>query len=186
MLTIQQVVNEVDTLVPNPFDPTNKVTWLNEINREFFEVVKIPAVYQFVTTAGVDLYTIPNTIKSRNIERVQTNQSLFKSMQHDDINPGHNFWLVEDTSLKLHPSPSLTGEIGIIKYFQSSKTTFLASDLSVKPDAPEEYHWAYVLGLAERVAKAMNDVSLANNYGNDYRAQLSLAQQNYATSQQGG
>lgn len=188
MLTLQQIINEVDTLVPNPFDVTKKVTWLNELNKDFFEIVKIPLVYQFTTTSGQPNYTLPSEIKSQHIKRVLLKYTIYNSMQYEDANPGHNFWIVDDTTkvLTLNPTPSLAGDKVIVRYNKTSKTTFLPSGLSVTPDAPEEYHWAFVLGLCERVAQGLNDVTLANNYGSDYRSFLSIAQQNYNVVQSEG
>lgn len=185
MLTIQQIITEVDTLVPNPFDAPKKVVWLNELNREFFEIVKIPKIHKFTTNTSTSTYILPSEIKSQNIDRVLVHYTIYKSMQYENANPGHNHWIVDDNTseLVLNPKPSVAGEIGMVKYTATSKTTFLSSNLNVNPDAPEAYHWAYVLGLAERVAKAMNDVTLANNYGADYRGYLMIAQQNFGNSQ---
>jgi hypothetical protein len=185
MLTIQQIISEVDALVPNLFDNAKKVTWLNELNKEFFEIVKIPAIHLFSTISGVSTYELPNEVTSQKIEEIQVDQVLYKSLQYDDVSPGHNFWIAEDGDLELHPPPSLTGQKGILKYSLGSRSIFTTGNLNIYPDAPKEYHWTYVLGLCERVAKGMNDVSLANNYGNDYRANLLLAQQNFGTRPKG-
>lgn len=181
MLTIKEILAEVDKLVPNPFAEKDKVVWLNEINKEFFEFVKIPKVHQFVTIAGKNNYTVPAEMKSQNVERVQVNHSLYESMQYEVVEPGHNFWILEDSvkELLLNPKPSISHMVGIVKYSKSAVQTFLPSNLTVTPEAPEEYHNTYVLGLCERVAKGMNDVTLANNYGSDYRSSISIAQQNY-------
>lgn len=180
MFTIQQITTEVDTLVPNSFDQAKKITWLNEINREFFEVVKIPITFQKVFGPGENS-TLPLDLRGRNILHIRIGSVIYLSLQYENVNPGHNFWIFDDgtKNLTLEPMP-LIPQLGHITYYKTSTKTLIATD---SPDAPEEYHWAYVLGLAEKVAKAMNDVVLANNYGNDYRGQLSIAQQNYANRQ---
>lgn len=184
MLSIQEIINEVNALVPNLFENDKKVSWINQINQEFFEIVNIPEVYRFSTTAGVSTYPLPN-IKGRRIEEIRLDQVEYKSIQYGYVTPGHNYWVLENNSLELNPAPYLTGQTGIVKHAKSSNTTFTPSNLSAFPEAPGEYHWIYVLGLCEKVAKGMNDVSLANNYGNDYRAHLNLAQQNFSTQPQG-
>ena len=187
MLTLRQIIDEVDNLVPNPFDDATKVAWLNQINKDFFEIVKIPLVVQFPTTSGTSPYVIPREAKSRNIARVQVGDTLYASMQYEEVNPGNNYWIVNDDEddtfqyIHLEPKPYATGKVCVVIYHMTTRRTFTTVFISVdKPEAPEEHHWTYVLGLCERVAKAMNDVTLANNYGNDYRAQLLIAQQNYA------
>jgi hypothetical protein len=180
MLTIQQIINEVDTLVPNIFDAQKKLTWVNEINKEFFEIVKIPVVHSFTVSPGLD-NTLPSDVRSRNIDRVQVADSFYLSLQYGRVNPGHNHWFFDDITktITLNPPPSLIKSAIVIYHKISTKTFLIASIGTDSPEAPEEYHWIYVLGLAERVAKAMNDVSLANNFGDDYISQLSIAQQNY-------
>ncbi|MEG0450710.1 MAG: hypothetical protein RR595_12715, partial [Lysinibacillus sp.] len=87
--------------------------------------------------------------------------------------------LDDDTNkLLLSPRPTLSGE-GLVLYRKQAETTFLLSNLTARPDAPSKYHFAYILGLCERIAKTMNDVTLANNYASDYRNQLALAQEEY-------
>lgn len=189
MLTIQQIINEVDTLVPNPFDNAKKITWINELNHEFFEVVKIPIVHEFQTVSGTSSYDLPADVRSNRISRVQMDATLYKSMQYEDTKPGHNYWSFNDLTKKINlfPKPLITGKTGIVKYQKISNSTYLSATItSQTPDAPEEYHWTYVLGLCERVAKAMNDVSLANNYGNDYKNLLEVAQQNYGSRKNEG
>lgn len=187
MLTLQEIINEVDTLVPNTIENAKKVTWLNAINNEFFEVVKIPTIHQFTVSVGTSEYTLPNDVRSKNVVRVQIDSAYHLSMQYEQVNPGHNFWSMDDVTrkLQLNPTPSVAGKVGIVTYNKIGTTTFTTTNLTVKPDAPEEYHWIYVLGLSEQVAKAMNDVTLANNYGNDFREHLVIAQQNYGNRSRG-
>ncbi len=184
MLTIQQIFDEVDTLIPNPFDNAKKLTWVNELNREFFEVVKIPIVYEFQTVSETSSYDLPADVRSNRISRVQMDSTLYNSMQYEETKPGHNYWSFNDVTKKINlfPKPSISGKTAIVRYQKISSSTYVTATLtSQSPDAPEEYHWAYVLGMCERVAKAMNDVSLANNYGSDYKNLLALAQQNYGS-----
>lgn len=187
MLTIQQIIDEVDTFVPNSFDNTKKITWINEINREFFEIVKIPVIHSVSFTVGATVI-LPTDVRSRNIVRVQVGNTFYLSLQYEKVNPGHNYWVVNDTTkaITLNPTVSATTP-GNVTYNKVSTKTYLVSTIATdQPEAPEEYHWVYVLGLAERVAKAMNDVTLANNFGSDYRGQLMIAQQNFSTRQKEG
>lgn len=180
MHTLQQIIDEVDAIVPNSFAITQKTTWLNELNREFFEVVKIPVTLQKVFGPGESEF-LPSDIRSRNIVHIRIGNTIYLSIQYETVNPGHNFWIFDDVTRKLTLEPlPILAELGHITYYKTNTKTLVLSD---SPEAPEEYHWAYVLGLAEKVSKAMNDVTLANNYGNDYRAQLSQAQQNYGNRQ---
>lgn len=180
VFTLQQIIKEADVRVPNPFDIAQKISWLNEINVEFFEIVRIPKVFRFMITGGTDTYSLPSTIRSHAIENVRNQSVMYESIQYEKVQPGRNYWNLDDDTqqLTLFPRPTVNAE-AIISYRKKTESTYLTSDLSAKPDAPIEFHWAYILALCERIAKAMNDVPLANNYANDYRGQLSLAQERY-------
>lgn len=180
MLDIEKIIEEADLRVPNAFSTTDKVDWLNEVNREFFDVVKIPALASFSTVANTSNYALANDTRSKNITKVMVGNSIYRSMLYENVNPGHNYFTFDDTSgeIDLNPTPA-TGKTGIVTYNKIGTTNFVATTLTDTPDAPEEYHWLYILGLCERMAKAMNDVTLANNYSNDYRNNLMLAQQNF-------
>lgn len=180
VFTLQQIIKEADVRVPNPFDIAQKISWLNEINVEFFEIVRIPKVFRFMITGGTDTYSLPPTIRSHAIENVRNQSVMYESIQYEKVQPGRNYWNLDDDTqqLTLFPRPTVNAE-AIISYRKKTESIYLTSDLSAKPDAPIEFHWAYILALCERIAKAMNDVPLANNYANDYRGQLSLAQERY-------
>lgn len=180
MLSIQQIINEADVRVPNPFDAAQKVTWLNEVNNEFFDIVRIPKVHRFLIVGGTDIYTVPPTVKSHTVEIIRSESNFYESLQYETVSPGRNNWSLDDDTNKLFlsPRPMIDGE-GVIIYRKEATTVFLVSNLSARPDAPNNYHYAYILGLCERIAKAMNDVTLANNYAIDYRNQLALAQETY-------
>ena len=188
MRTLQSIIEETDALVPNPFDATKKIMWLNAINKEFFEVVKIPTIHGFFTEVGKSTYTIPADIKARNVDQLKVGGSFYIGAQYEDVNPGHNQWLLDENTkiLQLIPAPYVAGLSATVRYAKKWSTTFTTSNLTVTPDAPEEYQDLYVYGLCERVAKAMNDVTLANNYGADYRIGLLSAQQTYGMVPAGG
>ncbi|MGR6906148.1 phage adaptor protein [Lysinibacillus sp. BSL11] len=187
MLTLQQIIKEADVRVPNPFDVAQKISWLNEINVEFFEIVRIPKVWRFVIVAGTDTYEMPPVIKSYAIENVRNQSVMYESIQYEKVQPGRNYWSLDDDTKKLtlFPRPTL-GVEAIVSYRKKAESTYLVSELSATLDAPSEFHWTYILALCERIAKAMNDVPLANNYANDYRGQLSVAQESYKNRSEGG
>jgi hypothetical protein len=177
-MDLQTIIDEADVRVPNAFSADQKVDWLNEVNYEFFDVVKIPkSTTIFLTGAGN--YSVPNDVREKNIRKVVVGSTYYRSMIYEDITASFNYFTVDETTnlITFVPSPS-TGN-AVIVYNQMGVTPFVSGSLSVQPIAPTEYHWIYVLGLCARVAKAMNDVGLANNYESDYKNNLSVAQQNY-------
>lgn len=179
-LTLSQIIEEAEARTPSGFSVAQKVSWLNEVNLEFFDLVKIPVIHRFYAQAGVEEYILPSSVRSKNIDRVIFGTTSYDSLQYNVVAPGRNGWTLDDDNqrLTLMPAPFSPGE-AIIRYYRMPESTFLSSNLNVKPDAPAEYHWIYILGLSERMAKAMDDVVKANNIGSDYRANLTIAQQNF-------
>lgn len=183
-LTLQQIIDEADVLVSNAYSIVDKTTWLNAINQDFFEVVKIPNLVPFSSIANQSSYTLTGNIKTKNIDKVQVGTMQYKSILYDDVKPSDNYFTFNETSLSLilNPAPSQIRS-GILRYFSCASSNFVSTTLTVNPDAPSEYHWIYVLGLCEKIAGAMDDTNKANNYGQDYRNALNVAAQNY---QRGG
>ncbi len=182
-MDIKTIINEADIRVPNSFSGADKVDWLNEINNQFFDVVKIPKIEPFTGVNGTAEYTLATGVRSKNIDYVLLGTSQYDSF--DDMKPGRNFWTFDDGThkIKLSSVPIASGQ-GYVRYFQIGVTTFLATDLeadpvTATPDAPAEYHWLYVVGLSEKIAQAMDDAVKANNYGGIYRNGLLTAAQNY-------
>lgn len=180
-MTGQEILAEADVLVPNAFTTQQKIDWLNDVQREFFEVVKVPGVYSFAATAGQNSVTLPTGVVGRNIVMVMVGTTQYRPVQYDDgFRPGLNYYTFDDTTRQLtfNPPPAVAGQ-GLIRYFRVPTQTFTSANLSQQAEAPAEYHEALVLGLAMRIAKAQNDVALGNNYMAEYMAMLQVAQQNF-------
>lgn len=182
MLTLQQIISEADTLVPNAYTNSDKVSWLNAINQDFFSVVKIPVVTSFTTAAGNVSYPLSAGVRAKNIDKVQIGPIKYRSMLTEDVQPGQNYWTFDDVTklIMLTPAPFQGGAIGVVRYHRIATTTFLSSNLNAIPDAPEEYHWIYTVELCSKIAKAQDDFAKASNYEDDYRAALNVAAANYA------
>lgn len=179
-LTLSAIIAEADIRVPNTLLPATKVDYLNEINNEFFSVVKIPTAFLFTSIAGTATYVAGATVRSKNIDLVMVGTTKYLSLQYDNVEPGRSYWIFDDltATLSLTPAPIAVGQ-GIARYYQMPTTTYIATTLTATPDAPSEYHHLYVLGLCAKVAKAIPDVGLGNNYQQEYESQLQIAMQNY-------
>lgn len=178
-LTIKQIMDEADVRVQNSLNTADKVSFLNQVNLEFFDVVKMPQAVVIPIATGVSQIST-NGILGKNIDRVLVGKAIYDSMQYTLVQPGRNFWTFDDFTgrISLNPAPASAVDM-VIRYYRKPITTFLSTGLTVVPDAPEEYHWIYILGLCERIAKAMDDVGKGNNYASDYKSALMVAQQNF-------
>lgn len=178
-LMLSAIITEADVRVPNIYDSAQKVSWLNEVNNEFFDVVKIPAVYSFVSNSSGS-YVLPTGVRSKNIDMVTVGTRGYSSAQYESLQPGRNYWTLDDANQTLTISPDpLSGDKGLVRYRKIPTTTFVVGTITATPDAPDEYHWLYILGLCERIAKAMDDMVKGNNFAAEYHNNLSIAQANF-------
>jgi hypothetical protein len=178
-MNIQTIMDEADVRVPNVFSSAQKVDWLNEVNFEFFDLVKIPKT-ETITTDGVnDTFFVPLDAREKNVRKVVAGTSFYRSMNYEDISAAVNYYTIDEyeNTITLVPKPR-AGKV-VMVYNQMGVLPFVSTNLTASPMAPDEYHWLYVLGLCSRVAKAMNDVTIANNYESDYKNGIAAAQQNF-------
>jgi hypothetical protein len=178
-MNLAYILDEADVRIPNVFASAIKVDWLNEVNYEFFDIVKIPKTTTILLDGVKDTYSIPANLREKNVRKVAVGSGFYRSMIYDDISASVNYYTVDDTNSQMTFVPKPRSGSAIVVYDQMGTVPFTVSNLTVSPEAPPEYHWIYVLGLCVRIAKAMNDVVLANNYENDYKGNLSVAQQNF-------
>lgn len=180
-LTLQQIIDEAYTLVPNDVLPTNQVIWLNSINTDFFNVVKIPKTARFTTVRDQSEYILANDVQERNIDLVNIGVLRYRSLQEDDLNPLQNAYSFDDSThtLTLTPAPYLSGLVGVLRYRRVATSTFTSGNLNASPDAPDEWQWTYIPALAAYLAKTQDDDGRAANFENQYKNAWNLANQNY-------
>lgn len=180
MLTLQQIIDEAYTLVPNEVDTADQVVWLNSINQEFFNVVKIPKIFRFTTTTSGE-YTTSTDVREKNIDYVQIGLLRYISLDEDNVAPLQNVYSYEDATnkLTLSPVPYNSGLQGILRYRRIATTTFVSNNLGVSPDAPDEYHWTFIPALASYLANTQHDAANAANYEAQYRSAWNSAAQDY-------
>lgn len=182
MLTIQQIITEADILVPNNVDISDKVIQLTGINRDFFNIVKIPKLFRFTGTKGIATVNCPTDVREKNIDLVNVGLLKYRSLDADNVNPLQNAFSFDDQSntLTLTPAPYANGIAGVLRYHQIGTTTFTTGAVTTQtPDAPEEYQWTYYIALAAYLAETQDDGVRAANFSNQVKAAWNAASQNY-------
>lgn len=215
-MTLQEILNDVDTFIGNSITTDTKVRWLNTIYKEVLEVVKIPHIYEAGVTASTADYTVPSTegMKSRNIDTVKVKQSAdtdsddWKVYQArlfgQEYRAGRYEFTAEDVSdgscnITLYPTPDATyASTGIrIRFFKGCTETF-ENTAGIDADStsvclgesptiiPTEYHDIFVLKLCQRLAQAKDDGNKATYYASLSKNLLELMQINYGQDHETG
>lgn len=181
-LPLNDIIGEAGVLVPNDVNIIDQVVFLNSLNQDFFNVVKIPKIVTFEPIMDKESYQINNQVRQKNIDLVMCGVVKYSELNPDVPNPLQNTYSFDDETyvLSLYPSPYQNGLRGTIRYSRLSTTTFTSSNLTSTPDAPEEYHYSFVLGLASFLANTQDDMIKASNYENQYKSMWNVAAQNYA------
>jgi hypothetical protein len=170
-LTLQQIITEADILVANAVSTEDKAIQLNNINADFFNVVKISKVHRFSSSIAGTV-TLPTDVRAKNIDLLQIGPLRYRSLD-DNSSPGplECFYSFDDAShiLTLSPAPYKAGLDCLCRHRRIATTTFTTGNLSISPDAPEEYHWTYILALAAWLASVMMLTEQAASYETRYR-----------------
>ncbi|OMF00294.1 hypothetical protein BK124_11605 [Paenibacillus amylolyticus] len=179
-MNLNQIISEADMLVPNEVDLADKVLWLNALNQDFFNVVKIPKIAHFDCVAGQTDYVLPSEISQKNIDKLLVGPSQYRSLDREDVTPYQNAFAYDDSTrtLSLFPAPYDAFK-GFLRYHRVATSNFVSTTLTVPPDAPEEYHWTFIPALAAMLANSQDDSVKASNYENQYKAAWNVASQNY-------
>ena len=179
-LTLQDIIDEANTLVPNDVPTAQQVIWLNALNQAFFNVVKIPKITNFTTTAAAS-YTLPTDVQERNISLVFCGVLKYLSLQEDPIAPLQNAYTFDNSTstLTLIPAPYKAGLTGSVRYDQIATTTFTSGNLTVSPDVPSEWQYSLILGLASYLANTQGQSALGQNYDMQMHAIWNVASQQY-------
>lgn len=179
-VNVAEIIGEADLLVPNEVPAADKLIWINAINQDFFNVVKIPKIAKFTCTAAQQDYVLAGDIRSKNIDLLMVGMFRYQSLERDGVTPAQNAYSFDDAShtLSLFPAP-YSNLIGVLRYRRIATTLYTSGNLLAAPDAPEEYHWTYIPALAAYLANTQDDGVKAANYENEYKSAWNVAAQNY-------
>lgn len=185
-MKISEIIAEADILVPNNVPTANKVVHLNSVVTDFFNVVNIPKIFKFTTVAGQSDYALPNSVRSKKIDKVQVESFRYYSVERDDIQPTQTGFIFDDdtSTLSLNPAP-YDALPAFVRYHKIATATLSISSLEATPEIPQEYHWTLVPSLAAYLAKTQDDGLKAANYESEYKAAWNVAAQNYVQAVNG-
>jgi hypothetical protein len=181
-MNINQIIEEANLLVPNELSIADKVMFLNQINQDFFNVVKIPYPLYFPTFKGQQTYVINDVVRAKNIDAVHVGVLKYRELRADTTNPLQNTYVFNDyeNTITLNPPPYQDGLQGFMRYFYISVIPFSALEVNAVPESPSEYHWTYAVALASYIAHTQDDAVKASHYENQYKSACNVAAQNYA------
>lgn len=145
-------------------------------------MVKIPRVAPFTPVKDQATYSLPSEVRLKNIDLVMCGVVKYKELTPNVSNPIQNTFTYDDSTyvLTLRPAPYGTGLQALVRYNRIATTNFTSTVLDAVPDAPEEYHFTYCIGLASYIAYAMDDMNKGALYEAQYLKVWNTAGEQYA------
>ncbi|WP_199614636.1 phage adaptor protein [Paenibacillus alkalitolerans] len=188
MATRQQILDDVDLRYRNSYTTAQKIVWVNEEERELFEILEIDSVpYSFEIVANQYFYPIPSGVEVDKIKTIsiQSNNSTtdpsftqlpFKRNDDNTYADEEAYWytIVEDNFFINIPGGPVTANAGrdVYIYLDKEATEWNTSNLTAEPTCPKKYQEILKLGLLARIAAARKDEAMRNNYVSEREAKL--------------
>lgn len=195
MPTVSDLLNTVDTTYRNSYSQSQKIQWMNETQRQIFQLVKHEAPpHTFVTIADISQYDLPDDCDPKNIKSVVIQRGMYPQYDYDkesfwelqfvsiDSNQyidrvGRWYSVVENSKIFLNPLPTTNTE-GLIVYVYYNKKP-AALTLNAVPELEESFQELLILGCLERIARARGEYDDKNVFANDFQALLREYQKQY-------
>lgn len=181
MASIQGLLDDINLRYRNTFTAAQKLVWMNEEQRELFEILEIDSVpFSFSTVSGMYLYPIPEGVEIDKIKVMtyQVNNSDFIDIpfrKNDDrqfvFQDDYWYTILENNFYLNIPTVPVDDRLVYI-YLDKEPEDITVSNLSVEPSVPVRYQEILKLGVLKRIAAARKDVTMKNSYEADYEQKI--------------
>jgi hypothetical protein len=183
-LTLQQIVDMATARVPHTETDQTCVDFLNQLQNRLYRQFSLPEqIEQMLTVDDQALYTLPSYIKPNRIKNIVLMDSDGENAQEYTYSTPsasqsyYTYFVIEYESssiIGLYPAPEETGRIILIT-FEDGPNTLSYADMTTVPRFFHDYHMIFVYELAAELARIRKDVTLANNWENQFQELLNEA-----------
>lgn len=185
MATVSEILADVNLRYRNSYTNVQKLVWLNEEQRELFDVLEIDSEpYAFTTVADTNFYPFPAGLDFTKIKVVnmqmqdESPDPVFQEvpMKRNDDNVYVNncpwYTIINDAMYLWYPGDMPDG-MAVYIYLDADPTDVTEATLSSAPDLPTKYQELLKLGVLKRMASARKDIVMHNNYDAEYQEKIS-------------
>lgn len=185
MATIQKLLDDIDLRYRNTFQVSQKLVWMNEEQRELFEILELDSVpFSFSTVSGQYLYPIPNGVEIDRIKvmTIQVNDKTspdfeeipFMRNDNNQYADESDYWyskLEGNFYINVPNAPVNNRKVYI--YLDQQPEDITSINLSSEPSVPVRYQELLKIGVLIRIASARKDTLMRNNYDAEYQEKIS-------------
>lgn len=182
-MNVLEIIESIDTMVPNSIPLKEKVKWLNQIQNQLYRDYPFEdAILRVLLIVGQSFYPLPANFTEQQAQSFIVNNREIPYISFYDgffVAEQERFWTVIEGQLFVNPVPP-SPDIGYL-YYKKSPLQLTENNLETIPDLPLDFHELYVLGGCARAAKASAaTLPLVDMYQSDFlrlaeKADLSLA-----------
>ncbi len=180
--TFLSILGDADYRIPNSVSSTDKIRWMNQAVRDVWKYTASTRWHSTDTLAGQAIYPLSTNMRFESIKAVYVSDSTARSTTElyekyeaagaDDDLMGNKFYKAGN-GFGLYPVPTSDEEMRAVKFSYEPVPAVYAStnDSTSVPNISNDYVELISYALCRKVALAGNnpDVSLANNYYEDYK-----------------
>ncbi len=183
-MTLGSILEDVKVRMPNAFEESTLVRWLDGAQREIYKILAIREGFTFTAMGGQSIYPLPADIGCDLISAVVVDGKERIPRRIGDEGMSGIWFKVTEGFIGLHPAPK-RGESVTVWYFhrpsplmteaeaEIAGISYLEQKIWLDPDYAEMLKVA----LCSTIAEAREDVALANNYKMNYNMLLTRARQ---------
>ena len=187
-MTVEEILNEIDTRYPNTISTAIKIGWMNMILKQIYKHIPNEHTYTFVTIAGQALYDLPDYLKIENItnpilisvsDTIIDNDTVFNKYYYAGVIDtlegsfgnklnGKRYYSAAYNGLNklgIHPVPTTTGLVGKFVY-KKYPVVLSENNLAAEPDIQDEWQEILIYECIIKAALSGNnpDTDIANIY----------------------
>jgi len=162
-MLLQDILEEADLYVPNALSQTQKIRYINEVQRKLYRSFPLELnTYFFYTIPGTASYVLPSNCSEENIKSVFVDgKEYYYRTQEDRVSSGHVYVLGGgEIILGITPTSETEGYVN----YDATPIDLTVDDLASEPPFLSDYHELLVLGLAEKLAMVSKDFQTAQQY----------------------
>lgn len=171
-MLLQEILDDVDTYVPNSLPTLRKIKWINQIQNQLYRDYVLPdAIFPFTTT-DAQSYTLPDDCAEDRIDSVAIDgkeEFYVSSPSRHRYPDDYRFWTIQVGFLYINPvrTAGLQGYV----YYKPRHLELSESNLNGSPTFPVDFHELLVFGCSKRVALALKtpDFKLASVHDGYYK-----------------
>lgn len=174
-MTLQEIINMADRKYPNALTTAQKVSILNEFQRQLFRTIykkETATTWDIVT----DQYLYPlHFNKGKVIDITVKGSDGYNDYDYEanaDSETDSPYYYLYENSIALYPTPTANVTAGLMVLHYVEPNELLSSALTETPDFDKDFHMILVYGLLIEMAEDDQRIDMVNGFTSKYNGLL--------------